>query len=72
MAIIVTKTPNGENPLVHGVPPAARMRRLGAFLLTSDLHPTYIDYRDRRPDYLKAFVDHLVNWEYVTELLQGE
>jgi Fe-Mn family superoxide dismutase len=28
----------------------------------------YIDYRSRRPDYLKAVVDHLVNWEYVAEL----
>jgi len=28
----------------------------------------YIDYRNRRPDYLKAFVDHLVNWEYVDQL----
>ncbi|MCG8511606.1 MAG: Fe-Mn family superoxide dismutase, partial [Rhodospirillales bacterium] len=28
----------------------------------------YIDYRNRRPDYLKAFVDNMVNWEYVTEL----
>ena len=31
-------------------------------------HSYYIDYRNRRPDYLKAFVDHLVNWEYVDEL----
>jgi superoxide dismutase, Fe-Mn family len=23
------------------------------------------DYRNRRPDYLKAFVDNLVNWDYV-------
>jgi Fe-Mn family superoxide dismutase len=27
-------------------------------------HSYYIDYRNRRPDYLKAFLDHLVNWEY--------
>jgi superoxide dismutase, Fe-Mn family len=32
-------------------------------------HSYYIDYRNRRPDYLKAFVDHLVNWEYVDEML---
>ncbi len=31
-------------------------------------HSYYIDYRNRRPDYLKAFVEHLVNWEYVAEL----
>ena len=26
-------------------------------------------YRNRRPDYLKAVVDHLVNWEYVAARL---
>ena len=31
-------------------------------------HSYYIDYRNRRPDYLKAFVDNLVNWDYVAEL----
>ena len=28
----------------------------------------YIDYRNRRPDYLKAFVENLVNWDYVAEM----
>lgn len=56
----ISKTPNAENPLVHGAKP----------LLTCDVweHTYYIDYRNRRPDFLKAFVDHLVNWEYVAEL----
>jgi Fe-Mn family superoxide dismutase len=31
-------------------------------------HSYYIDYRNRRPDYLKAFCDSLINWEYVDEL----
>ncbi len=58
--VVATKTPNGENPLVHG----------GAPILGVDVweHSYYIDYRNRRPDYLKAFVDNLVNWEYVAEL----
>jgi len=58
--IAATKTPNGESPLVHN----------GAPILGVDVweHSYYIDYRNRRPDYLKAFVDHLVNWEYVAEL----
>ena len=57
----IMKTPNGENPLVHGATP----------ILGVDVweHSYYIDYRNRRPDYLKAFVDDLVNWEYVEELL---
>ena len=56
----VMKTPNGESPLVHG----------GTPILGCDVweHSYYIDYRNRRPDYLKAFVDNLVNWEYVAEL----
>ena len=56
----ISKTPNGENPLVHGASP----------ILGCDVweHSYYIDYRNRRPDYLKAFVDHLVNWDYVDEL----
>ena len=58
--ITVMKTPNGENPLVHGAQP----------ILGCDVweHSYYIDYRNRRPDYLKAFLDHLVNWDYVDEL----
>ena len=58
--ITVMKTANGENPLVQGATP----------ILGCDVweHSYYIDYRNRRPDYLKAFVDHLVNWDYVAEL----
>ena len=58
--IVATKTPNGENPLVHN----------GRPILGVDVweHSYYLDYRNRRPDYLKAFVANLVNWEYVAEL----
>jgi Fe-Mn family superoxide dismutase len=58
--IQVTKTPNGESPLVHGGKP----------ILGCDVweHSYYIDYRNRRPDYLKAFLDQMVNWEYVAKM----
>ncbi len=55
----IMKTPNGENPLVHGAEP----------ILGVDVweHSYYIDYRNARPKYLEAFVDSLVNWDYVLE-----
>lgn len=57
--IVVLKTGNAENPLVQSAKP----------ILTVDVweHTYYIDYRNRRPDYLKAFVDNLINWDYVAE-----
>ncbi|MCV6546098.1 MAG: superoxide dismutase [Cohaesibacter sp.] len=59
----VTKTPNGENPLVHG----------GTPLLGCDVweHSYYIDYRNARPKYLESWFDNLINWEYVAELLEA-
>ncbi len=58
----VMKTPNGENPLAHGK----------TALLGCDVweHSYYIDYRNARPKYLEAFVDNMVNWEYVAELFE--
>lgn len=58
----ISKTPNGENPVVHGKTP----------LLGCDVweHSYYIDYRNARPKYLEAFVDNMVNWDYVAERLE--
>lgn len=60
--MVVMRTPNGENPLVYGAKP----------ILGCDVweHSYYIDYRNRRPDYIRAFLDHLVNWEYVEDLFK--
>jgi Fe-Mn family superoxide dismutase len=61
--IAIMKTANGESPLVQGAKP----------ILGCDVweHSYYIDYRNRRPDYLKAFMDHLVNWDYVAEMYEA-
>ena len=60
--IVIMKSANGESPLVQGASP----------ILGCDVweHSYYIDYRNRRPDYLKAFVDHLVNWDHVAALYE--
>jgi superoxide dismutase, Fe-Mn family len=58
--LTITKTPNGENPLMHGAKP----------ILGCDVweHSYYIDYRNARQKYLEAFVDNLVNWDYVEKM----
>ena len=59
----IMKTPNGENPPVHGATP----------LLGCDVweHSYYIDYRNARPKYLEAWIDNLANWDYAAELFEA-
>tara|TARA_B100000927_G_scaffold9983_1_gene8018 strand:- start:107 stop:700 length:594 start_codon:yes stop_codon:yes gene_type:complete len=59
--LVVTKSANASNPLVDGMKP----------ILGCDVweHSYYIDYRNKRPDYLKAFLGSLVNWEFVASQL---
>jgi len=60
--LAITKTSNGKNPLINDQIP----------LLCCDVweHSYYIDYRNARAKYLKAFIDNLANWEYTTELFE--
>ena len=58
----VTKTPNAVNPLATGE---------GKVLLALDVweHSYYLDFRNRRPDYVMNFLDNLANYEYAEEQL---
>ena len=58
----VINTGNADTPLTMGLIP----------LLTIDVweHAYYLDYQNRRADYIAAFMDHLVNWEFAVKNLE--
>ena len=58
----VTKTPNGSNPVATGE---------GAALLGCDVweHSYYLDFRNRRPDYVTNWLDKIANYEYAASKL---
>ncbi len=57
----ITRTSNADLPLKHGQ----------TALLACDVweHAYYIDYRNARPDYVTAYLDHLLNWEFAASNL---
>ena len=59
----VLKTPNADNPITQGL----------KLLLTIDVweHAYYLDYQNRRKDFVEASLDKLVNWAFVEKNLLG-
>jgi len=57
----VITTSNAQTPITMGATP----------LLTIDVweHAYYVDYENRRPEYVKAVIDRLLNWEFALEQL---
>jgi hypothetical protein len=53
------KTANAQTPLTTGMKP----------LLTIDVweHAYYLDYQNRRADYVNAVLDKLINWEFALQ-----
>jgi Fe-Mn family superoxide dismutase len=57
----VTKTANAENPLTTNAKP----------LLTMDVweHAYYLDFQNSRTNYIDTFLNHLINWDFVSNNL---
>lgn len=58
----VMNTPNADTPLAHGITP----------LFTVDVweHAYYLDYQNRRPDFVQAVLGNLADWEFAASQLK--
>jgi Fe-Mn family superoxide dismutase len=62
--LAIMKTPNADTPIAHGLKP----------LLTVDVweHAYYLDFQNRRADYLEAFIKNLIHWDFVNANLASD
>lgn len=58
----IISTANADTPIAHNLKP----------ILTIDVweHSYYLDYQNRRADYIDTVLKNLINWEFVKENLQ--
>ncbi len=61
--LAVEKPPHAGTPLVDGKTP----------IITMDVweHAYYLDFQNRRPDYMGAFLTHLINWDFANANLKA-
>ena len=61
-ALKIVKTSNADTPMAHGQ----------TALATCDVweHAYYLDYQNRRADFVQAFLDHLANWEFAASQMK--
>lgn len=59
----IINTSNADTPIAHNMKP----------ILTLDVweHSYYLDYKNKRTDFIDTFLDHLVNWDFVAENLKN-
>ena len=60
--LAIVKTANAENPLSQG--------KHALFTVDVWEHAYYLDYQNRRPDFVQTVLDKLINWDFVSQNLK--